>query len=115
MIRRLRSTTMNCGGELMAKKRRNHPLVADDLRIAASFWDDISIELGNRFRASIRDRLRTISDRPESFARIHEEMRAAMIDRFPYVILFEDRADFIAILGIFHAASDQPGWFSRSL
>jgi plasmid stabilization system protein ParE len=105
---------MNCGGVLMAKKRRYHPSVAEDLSAAVSYYDDISVDLGKRFRVSVRNRLRVISDRPESFARIHDEMRATMTDRFPYVILFEDRAEFVAILGIFHAASDQPGWFTRS-
>ena len=38
-----------------------------------------------------------------------------MIDRFPYVLLFEDRGNTVVILGIFHAASDQKGWFERSL
>ena len=106
---------MNCGGELMAKKRRYHPSVADDLSAAVNFYDDISVDLGNRFRASVRDRLRVISDRPQAFARIHGEMRATMTDRFPYVFIFEDRAEFIAVLGVFHAASDQAGWFTRSL
>ena len=99
----------------MAKKRRYHPSVVDDLSAAVSYYDDISVDLGNRFRASVRDRLRIISDRPQSFARIHDEMRATMTDRFPYVIVFEDRAEFIAVLGIFHAASNQTGWFTRSL
>lgn len=106
---------MSCGGVLMAKKRRYHPLVSDDLSSAAGYYDDISVELGNRFRASVRDRLRVIAERPESFARIHDEMRAAMLDRFPYVVLFEDHTQSVAILGVFHAASDQVGWFTRLL
>ena len=99
----------------MAKRRRYHPSVADDLSAAVSYYDDISVELGNRFRASVRDRFRALSYRPQSFARIHGEMRATMTDRFPYVVIFEDRAEFVAVLGIFHAASDQTGWFTRSL
>jgi hypothetical protein len=98
----------------MAKIRRYHPLVANDLSSATEFYDGISVELGNRFRASVRNRLRAVSIRPESFAVIHDQMRAALFDRFPYVVIFEDHADSVAILGIFHAASDQQGWFTRS-
>lgn len=98
----------------MAKKRRYHPLVANDLSSATEYYDGISGELGNRFRASVRNRLRAISDRPESFAVIHDPMRATFVDQFPYVLIFEDHSDSVVILGIFHAASDQQGWFTRT-
>jgi plasmid stabilization system protein ParE len=98
----------------MAKKRRYHPLVANYLSSATTYYDEIASELGNRFRASVRNLLRTVADRPESFARVHDQMRAALVDRFPYVVIFEDHSDSVTILGIFHAASDQQGWFTRS-
>lgn len=97
----------------MAKTRIFHPSVAQDLSFATEYYDKISIELGNRFRTSVRDRLRVIAERPETYARIHVEMRAATIERFPYVILFEDHTENVKILGVFHAASDRSGWFTR--
>jgi hypothetical protein len=102
------------GGESMARIRRYHPLVADDLASAIAFYDDISVELGNRFRTSIRDRLEKITDRPDSYGCIHEQLRTAMIDRFPYLVVFEHGTESVAILGVFHAASDQERWINRS-
>ena len=102
------------GAEWMAKTRRYHPLVADDLATAVTSYDDISIALGNRFRAAVRDRIEAVTDRPESFGRIREECRAAMLDQFPYVVVFELQNQAVEILGVFHAASDQGKWFERS-
>jgi plasmid stabilization system protein ParE len=99
----------------MAKKRRFHPTVADDLKFATDYYDDISVDLGNHFRSTFRDRLRDLSQRPESFGCVHGILRVATVHRFPYVLLFENRDEFIAILGVFHAASDQSGWFERSM
>ena len=99
----------------MAKVRRYHPLVADDLSAATGYYDEISPDLGNRFRSSVRARLRDVADRPESFGRLQNEMRVVTLDRFPYVMIFENRDNHVAILGVFHAASDQKGWFDRSL
>jgi len=99
----------------MAKVRRYHPLVADDLSAATGYHDEISPDLGNRFRASVRARLRDVADRPESFGRLQNEMRVVTLDRFPYVMIFENRDNHVEILGVFHAASDQKGWFDRSL
>ena len=97
----------------MAKLRRYHPLVADDLAAATAHYDEISVDLGNRFRASLRDRIDTITERPDSFGRIHDQYRIALLEQFPYVILFEHDNETVAILGIFHAASDPSGWFGR--
>ena len=58
----------------MARTRKYHPLVADDLAAAVAYYDDISVELGNRFRASVRDRIETITERPDSFGRVREEL-----------------------------------------
>jgi hypothetical protein len=99
----------------MARPRRYHPLVANDVAGAVAYYDNISIELGNRFRGSVRDRIDTITDRPDSFGRVHEQCRAALLDQFPYVILFEHENQVVTILGCFHAASDRDGWFERSV
>ena len=98
----------------MARTRRYHRRVADGLAAAVAQYDHISVDRGNRFRASVRNRLDTISERPESFGWIHEQLRAAMVDRFPYVILLEHEKETVSILGIFHAASDRGAWFEHA-
>ena len=98
----------------MARRRRYHPFVASDLAAAVAHYDNISVELGNRFRSSVRDRIRVITERPDSYGCIHEQLRAAMVEHFPYVVLFELLDDAVTILGIFHAASDRGRWFERS-
>ena len=99
----------------MANMRRYHPDVADNLAAATAYYDDISLHLGNHFRTSVRDRIERITERPESFGRIHEQLRAGMVDRFPYVILFEYDNETVVILGLFHASSDRGRWFERTL
>ncbi len=97
----------------MARVRRFHPLAADDIANATAYYDDVSIELGNRFRQSIRTRFESITEFPESYGLIRDEIHAAMISQFPYVILFEQDKKSVTILGVFHAASDCEGWFDR--
>lgn len=99
----------------MARTRRYHPLVANDLAAAVAYYDNISADLGNRFRASVRSLFATITERPDSYGRIHQQLRAAMVDRFPYVVLFEHKIESVGILGVFHAASDREGWFQRTV
>lgn len=103
------------GDESMARTRRYHPLVVQDLADAVAYYEGVSVDLGNRFREAVRDRIGTITDRPDSFGRIRDRYRAAMLDRFPYVIVYEQDKEIVSILGIYHAASDRESWFDRSV
>ena len=65
----------------MAKKRRYHPLVVEELLAATSHYDEISSNFGNRYRDGIRERLKVITIRPDSFAMIHDDMRGTLVHR----------------------------------
>lgn len=105
---------MSFGGALMATERY-HPLFAIDLANACSHFDSISETLGNRFRINIRSRIQTVVQRPESFGRIGGEFRGALIDRFPYVVVFTVDGGIPTFFGLRHAASDRNDWFSRTM
>jgi hypothetical protein len=107
--------TTNFGDASMVRSRRYHPLVAEHPASAAERYDSICTDLGNRFRVSVRDRIHAITERPDSLGQIHQQYRAAMLNQFPYVILFEQKNQVVTILVIFHAASDPEGWFDRSV
>ncbi|MCA9146944.1 MAG: type II toxin-antitoxin system RelE/ParE family toxin [Planctomycetaceae bacterium] len=96
----------------MADSLRFHPLVADDLSAATEWYDSISVELGNRFRADVNSRLDAVELRPESFAIVDAPLRAARAGRFPYLIVFE-HSRLTEVLGVFHSASDPSKWRGR--
>ena len=98
----------------MDSVRRYHPRFADDLSSATAYYDDISANLGDSFRSAVRQRLEAITKNPELCGRMHDEIRASMVERFPYVILYEIQGNAVVMLGIHHAASNQAGWFDRS-
>ena len=56
----------------MAKIRRFHPLAAADISKAIAYYDDVSIDLGNRFRDSIRQRFESITEFPESYGKLRD-------------------------------------------
>ena len=96
----------------MASELRFHPLVAMDLKAAVGWYDEISPTLGDRFRASVEQRFDSISLYPESFGIVLIDARVALRG-FPYLLLFEVKADAIEVLGVFHTASDPSKWRSR--
>jgi hypothetical protein len=102
------------GGESMAAERY-HPLFASDLAQACEYYDFIASELGNRFRRNVRSVIRDIVERPDSFGRIGGGFRGALVDRFPYVVVFTVDDDIPSIFGLRHAASDRSDWFGRTM
>ncbi len=98
----------------MAERLRFHPLVAADLRNATRWYDDISIDLGNRFRSHVNARFDDVAERPETFAVVFDDVHLARIQRFPYLVLFRTVGDSIHLLGVFHSASDPAKWRQRA-
>ena len=96
----------------MAKPRRYHPNFVGDLSSATSYYDGIAPDLGNRFKRAVRNKLVAISESPDSFGKIHKEIRAVRTNRFPYVLLYQNTAEMVIVLGIKHGASDPNTWFS---
>ena len=94
---------------------RYHPLFAVDLANACSYYDSIADTLGNRFRVNVRSNIHTVVERPESFGRIGGEFRGALVDRFPYVVVFAVDDGIPSTFGLRHAVSDRRDWFSRTM
>jgi hypothetical protein len=81
----------------MAEQLRFQPSVADDLREAIKWYDDISLVLGNRFRNELDSRSDDIHDRPKTFGYLFSEVRCARLRRFPHLILFREIGETIYI------------------
>lgn len=94
---------------------RYHPLFASDLAVACSYYDSIAETLGNRFRGNVRSIIQTVVERPESFGLIGDDFRGALVNRFPYVVVFTNDGGIPTIFGLRHAASDRRDWFGRAM
>jgi hypothetical protein len=73
----------------MVNTLRFHPLVSEDLKAAMSWYDGVGPDLGNRFREAVEVRFDSIEAYPESYGRLVDQLRAARIAGFPYLVIFE--------------------------
>ena len=93
--------------------KRYHRLFPTDIATATRYYDLISVDLGNRFRDCVRDRLDSIGDRPESFGFVRQPLRVAMVVGFPYVVVFRLVEQVVFVAGLYHASSDPNRWLTR--
>ena len=97
----------------MADSLRFHPLVAEDLQAATKWYDDISVDLGNRFRRAVNSRFDAVESRPDLYGRVQNEIRATRVEGFPYLVVFEIFGDVAEVLGVVHSAADPAKWNRR--
>jgi len=93
--------------------KRFHRLFPTDIAMATRYYDRISVDLGNRFRDCVRNRLESIGDRPESFGFVRQALRVAMIEGFPCIVVFRLMGPVVLVAGLYHASSDPNRWLAR--
>jgi plasmid stabilization system protein ParE len=80
---------------------------------AIDYYEEISPTLANRFRENVNRRLDDIGERPESFPMDISPIRFAKINRFPYLVFFVAKSDFVSVIAIVHGSSEPSKWRNR--
>jgi plasmid stabilization system protein ParE len=97
-----------------------HPEARAELRSAALWYDERRAGLGDEFIAEVSAALDRVGDAPESYpawpgTRAEGQLiRKATIQRFPYVIAFEERDRHVLVLAIAHAKRRPLYWLTRA-
>jgi hypothetical protein len=90
-----------------------------ELRDAELYYDDCRKGLGGEFLASIDDALRALQLAPLRYPlyegrRLKRPFRRVRVSRFPYLIVYEARADEIVIAAIAHTSREPGYWEHRT-
>ena len=85
----------------------------DALVAAHDYYEEISPALANRFPAAVNQRLDDIAERPESFPVDTPPIRFAKIHRFPYVVFFVVKPEFVSVMAVLHGSSEPSAWRGR--
>ncbi|MDX2037249.1 MAG: type II toxin-antitoxin system RelE/ParE family toxin [Isosphaeraceae bacterium] len=82
------------------------PEAVEDLLSTRDWYDKQRVGLGDEFTAEASAALDGLSAAPGLFGVIWEDTRACRLRRFPFVVFYRVRADFIEVLAILHASRD---------
>ena len=70
--------------------------------------------LGARFRDAVEEVIAAIASRPNSFPIIDDTIfRRAVLDKFPFVIIYALEDNTLVIASIFHTSRKPPIWQDR--
>lgn len=89
------------------------PLAEVEFWEAVDWYDEQSKDLGKAFARAFEQTVADISQRPKSFPLEYGRKRKAIVQRFPYVVIFEIYTEYILILSVFHTKRDPSVWQER--
>lgn len=88
---------------------------AADLEVAeAALWyDEQRAGLGERFLGAVRTAADAAAKSPQLYARVHGELRRALVHRFPYALMVRETHSELLIASCYHLHRDPEVWQSR--
>ncbi len=90
------------------------PAAEADIREARATLSSIRPRLGDQFASRLREVLERIEAFPELYGLVWQDVRAARLKRFRYVVYFVTFADRVEVLAVMHGARDASAWQSRA-
>ncbi len=92
-----------------------HPKAEDDLHEAVIHYSKIDIKLKERFIYNLDLTFNKILDFPNIYPYEIDNAQKILMDKFPYLIIYEQYNDIIIILAIFHTSRNPINLNNRDL
>jgi toxin ParE1/3/4 len=89
------------------------PEAEAELEEAFAWYEERVAGLGSEFTRAVRALFATISRNPEQFPRVRQDIRRALVRRFPYAVYYVAEAEQTSVIAIVHTRRHPRRWQSR--
>jgi plasmid stabilization system protein ParE len=89
------------------------PEAQADIQAARDDLERARAGLGQQFAARLREVLERIEAMPEMYGTVWQDVRAARLRRFRYLVYYVVFTDRVEVLAVMHGAQDASSWQSR--
>lgn len=89
------------------------PEAEADLESAARWHEERREGLGSRLLDEVLRTIALIAENPQSYPRVHGEIRRAVTHRFPFGVFYLMESDGMVVVAIMHASRDPARWKER--
>ena len=84
-----------------------------DVQEARDQLEAVRVGLGTQVLGRLREVLARIEKMPELHGKVWQDVRAARLKQFRYIVYFIVLADRVEVLAVLHGARDPSSWQSR--
>lgn len=95
------------------KSIRFHELAGRELLDTRDYYDDLVYRLGEKFVIEVERCLNIIKTNPLAYPVIKQNVRKAVVIKFPFSILYRVEKDNIYILSVMHQKRNPKYWAER--
>lgn len=96
------------------KRIRFHPAARAELRAAMRFYEAQRKGLGGDFLDEVNSSVRRVQELPESYPVFGvADVRKCVVNRFPYLVLYEERPRTIYVIAVAHGKRAPGYWRDR--
>lgn len=89
------------------------PAADADIQAIHDELEQAQAGLGTRFVARLREVLERIESMPEMYGLVWQDVRAARLRKFRYLVYYVVFADRVEVLAVMHGSRDASAWQSR--
>ncbi len=90
-----------------------HPEAEAEYLEAIHRYDEVSIELGNRFVAEVETGIARVLQNQLWFKQVARRVRRCLLQTFPYGLLFEEEENRVFIVAVMHLHRHPDYWKKR--
>lgn len=80
---------------------------------AARWYEQQTAGLGDEFVNEVEAVVARVSANPRMHAKIYQDVRRAVVRKFPYIVLYQVEPTEVVIISVFHTSRDPADWQSR--
>lgn len=92
---------------------RFHPAALAELQNAAEYYEQQLPLLGLRFVESVENTIQRITQQPNSYAVLADDVRRCLTKSFPYAVLYTQESNHILIIAVMHCHRRPNYWLQR--
>ncbi len=89
------------------------PLAKQEFLNSVAWYEERRSGLGKRFAAAVERRLEVIAEDPERWPIEEQDVRAAKVPRWKFVIDYRVVSDIIVVIARFHTSREPQDWMDR--
>jgi toxin ParE1/3/4 len=84
----------------------------EDLQGAYDYYEKKRSGLGEEFIEAVKEKIAYIKVYPLHFSKVEKDFRQTLIDRFPYLLIYELSGKEIIVYSFFHTSQDPKNKFT---
>lgn len=89
------------------------PEARDDIDAAYTAYEQRLAGLGEQFLEAVREQVARIQDNPALYGVLYQDVRAAPLRRFPYVVYYRAEPSRILVIAVQHGRRSSRSWQGR--